>query len=106
MTEDVSIVAAECIFSEVEGEDVEMERGVGIVACFVLLAEGVECFEGVCVCTVDAGEEAKERKRSGFCCVWIRVFTTSSGHVIMPARQPAEAPVMISRGRPMSRRPT
>lgn len=64
ITDEVSIVAAECIFSEVEGEDVEMERGVG---CFELFAGSVECFEGVCVCAV--GAVAEERRISGFCCV-------------------------------------
>lgn len=39
---------------------------------------------------------------SGFNWVWILVLTTSSGHVITPAKPPALAPVSISNGRPMS----
>ena len=32
---------------------------------------------------------------------WILVFTTSSGQVITPAMPPADAPVKISKGRPI-----
>lgn len=39
------------------------------------------------------------------CCVCSLVLTTSNGHVNTPAIQPADAPVKISRGRPMSREP-
>ena len=41
----------------------------------------------------------------GFNCVCILVFTTSSGHVMTPAKPPALDAVSISRARPISRLP-
>ena len=42
MTEDASIVAAECILSEVDGDDVDMGR-FAVVEVEAVEAEGVAC---------------------------------------------------------------
>jgi len=102
MTDEVSMVAAECIFKDVEGEDVEIGR-LGTEVDFVVLEDGVKCFEGGCECVVDVDTDFEKLMMSGFCCVCILVLTTSNGQVMMPARHPAEAPVKISNGNPMSR---
>jgi hypothetical protein len=90
--------------NEVEGEEVEIGRlgieaglvfNVDVVACFVAV-----CAEGAIPTPVAAGDD--EPILSGLICVWILVFTTSKGHVRMPAMQPADAPVNSSSGSPIS----
>jgi hypothetical protein len=108
-TDEASMVAAECIFSEVEGEDVDIGR-FDIEAVLDGDAGGIVCFvgaraEGGCVKVVITGF-AVELGMPGLSCVCILVFTTSSGHVNTPAKQPADAPVKTSSRRPMSLFPT
>lgn len=67
---------------------------VADVECFDADAGDMEGFEG-CVELDDVLG----------CCVWILVFTTSSGVVITPAIPPALAAVKISNGNPMSWEP-
>jgi hypothetical protein len=105
ITDEASMVAAECILSEVEGEDVEIGR-LDIEAVLAAEDGGVKCLVGACAedgCVEEVAKAFEARLcMSGLCCVCILVFTTSSGHVSTPAKQPADAPVKISRARPMS----
>lgn len=115
MMDDVSSVAAEWARSVVEGEDVEMgrcwdggmgpEAGGAVIVCFAVVPDLGGVLESarfaVLLLATPAGAVV-----SGLCCVWMRVFTTSSGHVMTPAMPPAVAPVKISSGRPMSLDPT
>ena len=99
MTEDVSSVAAACGLTDVDGDEVEILRveerredfGCGVECLMVVVVAG--CDEVWCI-------------SMGWTCVCILVLTTSSGQVITPAIQPAEAAVKISSGRPMSLLPT
>lgn len=97
-TEDVSRVAAPWAFSVVEGEDVDIGRECGERGLLVL--EGVECFEEVVGDTEWFGALV-ELDGVSFCCVCMRVLTTSSGVVMTPAIPPALAAVAISRAKPI-----
>lgn len=102
MTDDVSKIGAPGLTVDVEGDDVDIGRDCvrdGDVDC---PATGL----GRGLSFTDGSEGLAAVNWSGFCCVWILVFTTSSGQVITPAIPPAVVAVKISNPKPMSRLPT
>lgn len=102
-TEDDGNVLDEECGNDVDGEDVDIclrcagsgdveedGRGGDEVCDVAFDAGGVDADGDVVVDNVDGN------------CVCILVFTTSSGHVIVPAMPPAVIPVSISSPKPMS----
>ena len=87
--DDVEIARSRCGVEPVGGEVVVAWRGTFVTA-FV-----AGDFNEAMIAVVMAGPVRT--------CVCSRVFTTSKGHVITPAKPPAAPPVRISRVTPMSR---
>lgn len=134
MTDEVSRLTAPGLGVCVEGDDVEMFRFCGGCWLWEEEEEDEEEEEvdlllpdasDVCLLGTSGGvlldlrEEEEEEEdadtggggapvplgKSDRTWVCRRVLTTSSGHVMAPARPPAPAPVKKSSGRPMSRLP-
>lgn len=113
-TDEVSNIGAPGFTVDVDGEDVD----INLVDCTVFGAVSfifVWCFPvvegpaGAVAAAAAATEVARGTdvpNASGLCCVWVLVFTTSSGQVITPAMPPAVVAVRISNGNPMSLLPT
>ena len=103
-TDEVSRFMEPGLRTEVLGEEVEIRRFCGLSeerGGGVLVGGGVAARKGVVVARLGAGDVLLFPS-CGLSCVWIRVLTTSRGHVSTPAMPPAVAPVVISRPRPIS----
>jgi hypothetical protein len=79
----------------VDGDEVEIDRFCWFIVAWVAVA----ALAGTCLVT---GVECLSGEAGELTCVWMRVLTTSRGHVMTPANPPAAAPVASSRGNPIS----
>lgn len=111
--DEVSRTGAPGLTVDVDGDEVDMNRGC---VCDeeeevdgILDGDGWGRLDDVSLGLVCISPEAVTCFApgvSGFCCVWIRVLTTSRGQVMTPAIPPAVVAVRISNPSPISLCPT